>query len=277
MLGRFDVALTREDYAGGLAVVTRELGKRDPVRDRRIWEQLGAGTLLLILLLFLFPGSGLAIVVTLLAEAFLLAMLGERGVRQSFGVSYDPATARFTVEFTDRGITEQNPHRSREWQWAAVRQVHDSGDALVFELDGWDMLILPNRLWPEAAQKAAFLREARERVPPRSVAAADTAAAADLAPQVRDQLQVGAIAFGVDVLFVIAFLIPQAGRNVSVPVVVTALLIGTAIGYFAYRFARYALPQLYALYPRATVTSTHVLIYAVPLYIVAAYLGWIEV
>lgn len=276
MLGRFDVALTREDYADGLAVVTQELGKRDPVRDRRIWEQLGAGTLLLIVLLFLFPGSDLAIVVTLLAEAFLLAMLGERWVRQSFGVSYDPATARFTVEFTDRGIAEQNPHRTREWQWAAVRQVHDNGDMLVIELDGWDMLILPSRLWPDAARKAAFLREARERVPPRPDATASSATTI-LEPKVRDQLQVGAIAAGVDVLFLIAFLIPQAGANISVPVVVTALLIGTALGYFAYRIARTALPRLYVLYPHVALIGTHVLIYAVPLYIVVAFLGWIEV
>ncbi len=277
MLGQFNVALTKQDYVGGLGIVTKELGKRDPSRDRRIWEQLGAGVLLLLVLLFLFRDSGLAIVVTLIAEAFMLAMLGDRWVRRSFGVSYDPATAHFTVEFTDQGIAEQNPHRSREWQWAAVRQVHDTGDALVFELDGWDMLILPNRLWPDAAQKAAFLREARERVPPRPEAAAPNAATLALDPNVRDQLQVGAIAVGVDVLFVIAFVIPQAGRDVSAPVILTALLIGTAIGYFAYRFARYALPQLYALYPRVTLIGTHALIYAVPLYIVASYLGWIDV
>jgi hypothetical protein len=146
----------------------------------------------------------------------------------------------------------------------------------VFELDGWDMLILPNRLWPDAGQRLAFLRQAREGVPPRPEAAASISRTPALDFKVRDQLMVGAIAVGVDVLFAIGFLIPQAGGNVSVPVVVTALLIGTALGYFAYRFARYALPQVYALYPRITLIGTHVLIYAVPLYIVASYLGWID-
>lgn len=277
MLGQFNVALTREDYASGLAVLFRELGKRDPSRDRRIWEQLGATTLLLLVLLFVFRDASLAVVVTLFAQAFMLALLGERWVRRSHGVSYDPATAHYTVEFTEQGIAERNPHRTRQWQWAAVRQVHDSDDGLVFELDGWDMLILPNRLWPDAGQRSAFLREARERVPPRSEVSASISTTPALESRVRDQLLVGAIAVGVDVLFAIGFLIPQAGRNVSVPVVVTALLIGAALGYFAYRFARYALPQLHALYPRITLIGTHVLIYAVPLYIVASYLGWIEV
>jgi hypothetical protein len=202
----------------------------------------------------------------------MLAFLGGRWVRGAHRVSYDPTTARFTVEFTEQGIAEESPDRKRQWQWTAVRQVHDSGEVLVFELDGWDMLILPSRLWPDAAQKAAFLRESRERVPPRTEAAIPSPTTT-LEPKVRDQLQIGAIAFGVDVLFVIVFLIPHAGGNVSVPVVATALLIGTALGYFAYRFARYALPQLYALSPRATVVATHMLIYAVPLYIVASYLG----
>ena len=276
MLGQFNVALTKEDYASGLAVLFGELGKRDPSRDRRIWEQLGATTLLLLILLFVFRDAGLAVVITLFAQAIVLALLGDRWVRRAHGVSYDPSTAHYTVEFTEQGIAEQNPNRARNWKWSAVRQVHDTGDVLVFELDGWDMLILPNRLWPDSGQKAAFLLQARERVPPRAEEAALSAAPA-LESKVRDQLMVGAIAVGVDVLFVIAFLLPQAGGNVGVPVVVTALLIGAALGYFAYRFARYALPQLYALYPRITLIGTHVLIYAVPLYIVASYLGWIEV
>ena len=276
MPGSFNVALTRDDYVSALGVVSSELGKRDPMRDRRIWEQIGASALLVLVLTFIFRDAGSAVVVTILAASVLISALGTRWMRKSFGVSFDPATAHFTVEFTDQGIVEENPERRRQWQWAAVRQVHDTGAVLVFELDGWDMLILPNRLWPDAASKAAFLRQAREQVPPRAGSAKPASAHAIAGPAVLDQLRIGAIAVGVDVLFAVSFLIPETDGTMRTPVVIMALLLGTVAGYFAYRLARHFLPQLYAQSPRATQLLTQVLIFAVPLYIAASYLGWIS-
>ena len=277
MLGRFYVALTKDDYVSALGVVTAELGKRDPMRDRRIWEQIGASALLFLVLTFTFRDAGWAVVVTILAASFVVSALGTRWMRKSFGASYDPATAHFTVAVSEQGIVEKNRERTRKWLWAAVRQVHDTGAVLVFETDGWDMLILPSRLWPDDASKAAFLRQAREQVPPRagSMASAPVRAIAD--PAAHDQLRIAAIAVGLDMLFAVGFLIPRTDGTMDAPVVIMALLMGTVAGYFAYRLARHFLPQLYAQAPRATQLLTQVLIFAVPLYMVASYLGWINV
>lgn len=273
---QFNVALTKADYVSGLSAITGELMRRDPFRDRRIWEQIGAGALLFLVLMFVFRDAGWAIFVTLIAESFVVSGLGERWMRKSFGVSYDPATAHFTVEFNEHGIAEQNPDRTRDWKWAAVRQVHDTGTEVVFELEGWDMLILPNRLWPDTQSKMAFVRQARELVLPRPDIAKPAATAREFSPIVRDQLQIGAIAVGVDTLFASTFLVPDTGGPARTAAVITALLIGAAAAYFAYRLARHVLPQLYVAYPRLTLAGCQVLILAVPLYIAAAYLGWIS-
>lgn len=273
MLAQFNVALTRQDYVGGLAVVTQELGRRDPHRDKRLWEQLGAGTLLMLALLALFRDAGLAVIVTLIAESFVLAALGNHWVRRSFGASYDPATAHFAGRFGDDGIDEQIAGRTRHWDWTAVRKVHDTGKEIVFEFDGWDMLILPHRLWKDDLARAAFLVEARQRVPAR--AGAPATEQRPISAGHRDQLTMGAIAAAVDTMFLITFLLPGSVIEAGAAVVTTALALGLAAAYFAFRLARYALPELYSLFPRAALLVSHVLTWSVPLYMLGSYFGWI--
>jgi hypothetical protein len=273
MFAQFDVALTREDYVRGLAVVSHELGRSDPSRDRRIWEQVGAMTLLLLALLVVFRDAGLAVFVTLAAEAFVVAGLAQRWMRRSLGLSYDPATAHFTSRFGDHGVQEQVAGRTRHWSWNAVRQVHDTGKDIVFQFDGWDMLILPYRLWNDQLGRDAFLREARERLPAGALKGQKEQR--PISPLHRDQLVIGAVAAAVDTLFLIVFLLPTSVIEAGVPTVLTAFAVGLGAAYFAYRLARSALPQLYGRFPRPALLVTHVLTWAVPVYMLAGFLGWI--
>ena len=112
------------------------------------------------------------------------------------------------------------------------------------------------------------------RVPQRAGSAERAPARAIGDPAAHDEFRIAATALGLDVLFVAGFLIPRIDGTMGAPVVIMALLMGTVAGYFAYRLARHFLPQLYARSPRATQMLTQVLIFAVPLYMVASYLGW---
>jgi hypothetical protein len=263
--------LTKEDYVDGLRTVMGELGRQDPYRDRRVWEQLAAFTLLFIVLFAVFRDAGMAVLVTLLAQVAVNSALGELWVRRSTGASYDRAMAHSTVSVFEDGLEDRTADRTRKWNWPAVRHVHDTGAALVFEMDGWDMLILPRRLWPDDQSKGGFLREARRLVPPRADSARGPAP--DL--NARDMLQVGAIAAGIDVLFATSVLADPAARTNGYGLVALWLAIGVAAAYCAYRLVRSALLQLHAQRPRLALTLSQLLVLAVPLYILTAYLGWL--
>ncbi len=45
----------------------------------------------------------------------------------------------------------------RQWGWDAVRRVHRPAGYIVIELAGWDMIVLPDRLWPRPADRENFI------------------------------------------------------------------------------------------------------------------------
>ncbi len=160
----YQVELTRSDYAVGLSALMGELARQDKARSRLLFARLGVAIVMINVVGFAFPGAmaGLFIACALIWVADLLVV----GLfqTQTVGVSFDPAAhASNRVEFSEEGLVEQGALRTRRWTWDSVRRVHLPPGYVVLEVTGWDMIVLPNRLWPSAADRGAFLAELEAR------------------------------------------------------------------------------------------------------------------
>lgn len=273
----FDYQLSRDEYVAGLTPLTDQLGRQDSSRTRRILEQLAMVVVIIAAIGIVFPGAlpGLlaaAVLLTLLTGAFT-----PRWMRGATGQSYDPAVIDLHIEISDSGIVERTPMRERRWEWGAVRRIHENHGVLAFELAGWDMLVLPYRLWDSDDERAEFTEQLRllasAALPiskPRSAARTDT----------RDLLTIGAIAAAVDILAIFAFAMPvysgsgePIGSGVFLGMFAAILLIGCVAAYLGYRFARRGLDRLHDRSPWAAVALAHALVWAVPFYMVLDYFG----
>jgi hypothetical protein len=279
MQAQFEYRLTKDEYILGLAALTDQLGRQDDGRTRRILEQLAIVVAVLTVITFVFPDAVMGVLIAAVLLGILQGLLRERWIRGATGQSYDESVAQQHVEIADQGILTRCPLRERRWAWPAVRRIHDLEGAVVFELVGWDMIVLPDRLWNDRDARQAFLGEVR--------ALATEAASPDRPVKTAsfdrlDLLRIGAIAAGVDVLAIAVFSLP-AHRGPTPPVDDAAflatfailLLIGIALGYFAYRVARDALPRLHDSSPSAALLLSYLLVCAVPAYMLIAYLGWV--
>jgi len=278
MRAQFEYRLTKDEYIVGLAALTDQLGRQDEGRTRRILEQLATVVVVLTAITFVFPDAVMAVLVAAVLIGILQGLFRRRWISGALGQSYDESVAEQQVEIADQGILTRGPLRERRWTWPAVRRIHDLENAIVFELVGWDMIMLPNRLWSDREARQAFLGGVR--------ALATEAASPDKPHKAvsfdrLDLLRIGAIAAGVDVLAIAAFSLP-AHRGPAPPVGDAAflatfailLLVGIALGYFAYRVARDALPRLHDSSPSAALVLSYLLVCAVPAYMLIAYLGW---
>jgi hypothetical protein len=160
----YQVQLSRADYAVGLSAVIDELARLDTARGRLLFGRLAVSIVTLSVVAFAFPYSFPGLIV-----AGLLIWLGDFLVQTAFktqtvGVSFDPeAHANARIEFTDDEIVEHGDLRTRRWTWDAVRRVHISPGHTIIELKGWDMIVLPDRLWPTQEERTAFRAELEAR------------------------------------------------------------------------------------------------------------------
>lgn len=279
MQAEFHYELSKDEYVAGLTPVMDELGRQDSSRTRRLLEQLAVAVAILGAISLVFPGAALGLLVAIVLFTVFTSVLAPRWLRAATGQSYDPAVTDLDVEISDGGILERTGMRERRWPWTAVRRVHDSGGVIALEMAGWDMVVLPNRLWDTDEQRKGFVEElgslAIAAIPikaPRTVARVDT----------RDLLTIGAIAAAVDVLAIVVFAIPVyrgPGEPVSdgafLGMFAGLLLLGFVLAYLAYRLARRGLDRLHDRSPGIAIGIAHALIWAVPLYMVLAYLRWI--
>jgi hypothetical protein len=154
----FEVHLSRGDYVAGLSALVGELARLDASRTRLLFARLALGIVTLLIVAYAFPYS----VHGLLASC-LLIWLGDSLIQAAFktqtvGASFDPvAHSNLRVEFGDEAIVEQGELRTRRWTWDAVRRVHLSSGYVIVELKGWDMIVLPDRLWPTPEERKAFV------------------------------------------------------------------------------------------------------------------------
>jgi hypothetical protein len=279
MHAQFRYQLSKDEYVIGLDALMNELGRQDTGRTRRLLEQLAIAVLVLAVITVVFPDALVGLLVATVLFAILIGAIRTHWLRAATGQSYDPTVADHDVEMTDDGIIALSALRERRWSWDAVRRIHDLKQAIVLELAGWDMLVLPNRLWGSSDDRLAFLDGARglatDAVPaeaPRSKASSHT----------RDLVVIGAFGAAVDVLALVVFALPVHKGPMSpisdaafVGTFVAMLLLGLALAYAAFRIARSALALLHDKTPGVAIGIAQALIWAVPFYMLIAYFGGI--
>lgn len=160
----YQVELSQADYVVGLSALMSELARMDPTRGRLLFARLAVTIVTATIIGFAFPYSLPAMVV-----AALLIWLGDSLVRTAFktrtvGISFDPAAhSNMRIEFSQDAVVEQGELRTRRWTWDAVRRVHLASGHVIVELKGWDMIVLPDRLWSTPEDRAAFVAELEAR------------------------------------------------------------------------------------------------------------------
>jgi hypothetical protein len=279
MQTQFHYQLTRDEYVVGLGALMNELARQDMSGMRRLLEQLAMCVLVLAVITIAFPDALTGLLVATVLLAVLLGAMQARWLRAATGQSFDPAVADHEVEISDEGIIASSSLRVRRWSWRSVRRIHDLKQAIVLEFAGWDMLILPNRLWGRSEARGALLDEIRRLA---THAAPSDAPRPTTTFQTRDLIIIGALAAAVDVLALVVFAMPaHRGPNppISDPMFVgtfaAIMLLGLALAYAAFRISRSVLARLHDRSPRVAVVIAQALIWAVPAYILIAYFGWI--
>lgn len=160
----FEVRLSRADYVVGLSALVGELARLDTARTPILFARLALGIVTLVVVAYAFPYS----LPGLLASC-LLVWLGDSLIQMAFktqtvGASFDPAAhSDSRIEFGDEAIVERSDLRTRRWTWDALRRIHLSPGHVVVELKGWDMIVLPDRLWRTPEERNAFLAELEAR------------------------------------------------------------------------------------------------------------------
>ena len=280
MRHEFQVELTRPEYIVGLETLSGELVKQDKDGGRRIYERLALMVALILAVGYLFPQAVSGLFFVIIAWAIVEWAMARRWIGKAHGVSFDPSVGPATIEFTDEAITETNPLRSRTWQWAAVRGVHVRETALVFQFIGWDMLVLPRRLWPDADARTSFLNEIQPRLTVPSGEA--LAEAPSPMPLTADFFRLAAIGAFVDVFLILALLLPLYTRRFG-PLaddlgfaggMMLYTVLSAALGYVAYRTVKAYLPKLYARSPLAARILAQILIWAFAVWFAGAYFRW---
>ena len=279
MRAEFDYELSKDEYVAGLTPLLDELARRDTGRTRRLLEQLAMAVVILGAISFAFPDALLALFAAMVLFAVFTAALAPRWFQTATGQTYDPAITAVHVEISDSGIVERTAMRERGWDWPAVRRLHEGRGVLALEMAGWDMLVLPYRLWDSDDERTAFVEALRALATaalpveaPPNTARVDT----------RDLLTIGAFAAAVDVLAVFVFAMPAyrgAGEPISngafLGMFAGVLLVGCLVAYLAYRLARRGLDRLHDRSPWLAVGIAHALVWAIPLYMLLAYLRFV--
>ncbi|HEX6219383.1 MAG TPA: hypothetical protein VFZ35_08940 [Sphingomicrobium sp.] len=270
---RFEVELTREEYVVGLHSLTGELVKSDTKAKQRIFERLAAITLLILVTGYFQPRAMLGLLFLIIGYMLIEWLMARRWTHSVHGVSFDPAVGPVRLEFSAGGISETSAHRSRRWDWPAVRRIHERESAIVFEMIGWDMLVLPNRLWPDGSERSRFLTEALGQQPGKSDELLSTVNLPGA--MTSDLFHVAAIAAFVDVCLILVFVMPPILRPMALDLgvagmMVIVMIIAAALGFVAYRAATSGLPRLHASSPLAAKVVAQCLIWAFAVWFVAA-------
>jgi hypothetical protein len=264
----FEVEITKDEYVVGLDTLFAELAKRDRTRNWMIWQRLVVFGIVLTATSWFFPEAMVGLLFLIIAFALFDGIMMRFWFKSAHGASYDPEVGTQRVEFTDTGITDSSPMRERRWPWEAVRRVHDRQTALVFEFVGWDMLVLPYRLWNSAEERQQFLETIRGRV--TRAGGEPIVTTASPGPIQSDLFKFAAIGAFLDVCLIVTFVLPPyrgemaalAQQIGTTGAVLFAMLISAALGYVAYRLTQAWLPRLHSRSPAAATAVAHVLIWA---------------
>jgi len=281
MHARFEVALSKEEYVVGLGALFGELAKVDPTRGRAIFQRLATFVILLLAIGWFFPESMAGIFVLIISVAVIEAVISKFWIKSAHGASYDPGVGTQIIEFSDAAITETSTMRKREWAWDALRRVHDRQAGLVFEFVGWDMIVLPARLWDQPQERQRFLEEISGFI---ARPAGEPVSAAILPdPGRQDLFNIAAIGAFVDVCLIVTAFLPIVPRRFfsiaseigSFGATMAIVLATAALGYAAYRLTKVGLPRLNARSPTAATIVAQSLIWAFAVWFGAVGLHWL--
>jgi len=277
MLARFNYHLSKADYVAGLTVLADRLARRDTARERRIWEQIGSFVFVILVTGVFFPEAVIGLFVAAGLFGLSELLLRSRAMSQLHGISYDAEVAEIEVEITETQLTERAGPRQRQWTWEAVRAVHERDSMIIFELAGWDMFALPGRVWNSDDERIVFLGEVRTRLAANAGAVNGCRGKPTVLPQ---NLIVGSIAIGVDVMFVGTFLLlppdfvgppPDRGTGVAIALAIVTLLL--AASYAAYRVIKLLLGRMHARSPKTANLIAQLPLWLLLLLFILLYLG----
>ena len=281
MHAQFEVQLSKEDYVVGLDALFGELAKLDQTRHRMIFQRLAAVVLLILATGWFFPEALPGLIFVILGYAVLEGLMGQVWLKSAHGSSCDPSVGPQIVEFTDTTISDTSALRKRQWSWDSVRRVHDREAALVFELVGWDMIVLPSRLWSSPEDRQRFVDEIRGRITrPVGEPISSTPAAS---PMKADLFTLAAVGAFVDVCLIVMSFLPALTRPFgsladqlgTTGAILLALLLSALLGYLAYRVTKAGLPRLNARSPAAATFVANALIWAFAVWFGATAIGLI--
>lgn len=279
MHAHFQYRLTKDEYVIGLVALMGQLGRQDAGRIPRLFEQLAMILVILAVIAVAFPQAFVGLLAATVLLAILHELLRPRWLRGATGSSYDPVVADHDIEITENSIVSRSSLRERRWNWGAVRRIHDLNRAIVVELVGWDMIVMPNRLWASGDARREFLEKIRMLA---TDALTTEGARTPVAIDTRDLLTVGALGAAIDSLFLVVVAFPAhrgPGPAINDAAFVgsfaAVMLVGLALAYGIYRLAGIGLKRLHDVTPLAASATAYLLIWALPLYMVMDYLGWV--
>ena len=279
MQRRFEYHLSKDDYVAGLSLLFEQLRRSDRPAKRRAWEQVAMVGAVLAVVGVLFPSSIAGVLVAAFLVSVLEFVLRPRWMRGARGISYDPAVADMTVALDAEGISETTQERVRRWPWSAVRQVHESDAGLVFELAGWDMVILPTHLWPDRAARAAIVQEL-----PCTLATPDPNQPRTFGGAAFNELlPLAAFAVPLELLFLATTFAPAlwlsqirpSGPEVFWGGLLAILIVIAAVGYALYRAVRLGLVRLGNRSPKAAAIVIQLIIWTTMATTLAVLVGWL--
>ncbi len=161
---RYEVALSRADYAVGLSQAFAQLARRDVGRQRMLFARLAAYIAIIIFIAVAFPRGANAVFIAVLLFWVAEAAIQAAFKTQTIGISYEPEVqGHMIVELCDDGIVEEGALRTRRWTWNALRRVHLPSGYVVLEFVGWDIIVLPDRVWTTSDERSALIAELAAR------------------------------------------------------------------------------------------------------------------
>ena len=279
MQHRFEYHLRRDDYVAGLSLLFEQLRRSDRPAKRRAWEQVAMVVAVLAIVGVLFPNAITGVLVAAFLVSVFEFVLRPRWMRGAHGISYDPALSDMTITFDDNGISETTQERLRQWPWSAVRQVHEIDAGLIFELAGWDMVILPARLWSDRAGRAAFVEEL-----PCKLATPDPNLPSKFGGAAFNELlPLAAFAVPLELLFMAVTFAPArwlsqirpSGPEVFWGGLIATLIVLAALGYALYRLVRVGLIRLQNRSARAAAIVIQLIVWTVMVTTLAVVFGWL--
>lgn len=265
--------LARQEFVTGLMAIFARLSAGDTYRP---WMNVArlAG---LILLFIVWPALGwsaysllAAVIVIPLGEAAVQQFIGRRAI----GSTFDPAESAIRLEISEDGLHERTANRERRYLWSGVRNVFETGDVIVFDLAGTDMVVVPDRAITslQRAELEQALANRGKVIAPRSQA--DTKAGVRLGEiRLLAKLSVSMALFGIIVsrissanLLVPAGPVPTVGRLLFASLIGLIAAVGgwLATGALLKAVARYGESRTSAAAWTMIILAIGVFVFAVP-------------